>query len=258
MTYPERVSFFSLQQFRILIASPPIAVLLMAQNPYLPSVVSSTIIALCIALLQTLRSSKPALTTALDETRRSTERLLNESDQGHTRTPGNAALSNDSVNVRSEVPTDTASELNESATKALVSFSLHHLKQTVVGSRHELILGFCYLGFYLKSVAMANEAFVFQYLSERFNWLLRETTILHFALSFGAVLSTLVIGPLVSSRLTHRGLPTRTIDLGIISASLAVLTVCFIIAWQTESSTISILCMWAYCNFHGSMISNSI
>jgi len=70
---------------------------------------------------------------------------------------------------------------------------------------------------------MASEAFIFQYLSEKFGWPLHDTTILRFTLSLGAVLTKLVISPLASSMIARRGVAASTINLGIIYTSLTIL-----------------------------------
>ena len=228
------------------LVSPPIASLLMAQVLYLPSLVSSVLIVLCIVLLRKVENPAEALDTPSNETYQSSEPLLRDISQLHTARSLDHATSVDPVDIGGDVlaaPTDSTSRPNISVTETLFSRTLHRFRNIVSCLHREPVLGFCYLAFYLKSVAMASEAFVFQYLSERFGWPLQETTVLRFALSIGAVLATLVVGPLVSSRLARKGVPTPTIDLGIIWVSLFTLTICFVVAWQADSSTIFILCM---------------
>ena len=237
------------------LVSSPIATLLMEQNLYLPSVVSSIIVSLCIVLLRKVKEPIQAPNIMSYETRQSSEPLLNDDDQFQIMRGSNSAPSvNYPVEARSDSPLDPSGSTSgdrSPVTKASVSPTLHHFKKIITYIRHKPVFGFCYLAFYLKSVAMASEAFVFQYFSERFGWPLPETTILRFALSSGAVLATLMIGPLVSSELARRAVPTPTIDLGIICVSLSALTICFVVAWRADSSTMFILCMCAQCISHG-------
>lgn len=226
------------------LVTPPIATLLMAQNLYLPSVVSIVIIVLCFILSRKVADSEQALKTTSNETHQSSESLLNDNNRLNTRSLDYAPLPDDPADPRGDVPADPTDSTTQdiSVTEASVSRALHRFRKIIAHLHREPVLSFCYLAFYLKSVAMASEAFVFQYFSEKFGWPLQETTILRFALSFGAVVATLVIGPLVSSRLALRGVPTPTIDLGIVCISLLALTICFTIAWRADSSTIFILC----------------
>ncbi|KUJ07817.1 uncharacterized protein LY89DRAFT_691507 [Mollisia scopiformis] len=78
---------------------------------------------------------------------------------------------------------------------------------------------------------MAREIFVFQYLSEKFHWALKDTTVLRLALSLGAVLTTLLLRPVATAMLIRQSVATTTIDLGTIRISLLVLVVCFVVAW---------------------------
>jgi hypothetical protein len=226
--------------------SPPITTVLMARNIYLPSVVSSVIVVFCAVLLRIVRNIGHAYKTPSSETCQSSEPLLNDSHQSYaTTSSGNQSSSESSVDIRDEVPTEATSSVHRAdllSINALLPRTLHHCKNIAAWLHREPLLTFGALAFFLKSNAMASEAFVFQYLSEKFGWPLRETTILRFALSLGAVITTLVIGPIVISVLARRGVPTATIDLGIILISLFVLTACFIVAWRADSSTVFILC----------------
>ena len=229
------------------LVSPPIALLLMARNLYLPSLVSSALTVLCIVLIRRVENPAEALETTSNETYQPSEPLLRENAQLQiTRGRDRAPSVDDIVDTRGDEPADPVDSTSRPdilVTETLLSRSLRRLRN-IVGTLHsEPIVGFCYVAFYLKSVAMASETFVFQYLSEKFGWPLKETTILRFALSIGAILATLVIGPLVSSRLSRRGVPIPMIDMGIIYVSLFTLTVCFVVAWRAESSIIFILCM---------------
>ena len=229
------------------IVSPFFATLLMSRNPYLPSVVSSFIIVFCIILLQNVKSPGQAPPITSHEAYDSTDSLINHDDQHNTTNDaGDASSSESPVASSSDIsacPTDSPPPANVLVTQTLISQFLHRIGATLTFINQNPILSFCYLAFYLKSVAMASEAFVFQYLSEKFGWLLQDTTILRFALSFGAVLSTLVIGPLISSSLARRGVSTPKIDVGIICSSLLLLTACFMVAWRAETSAGFVLCL---------------
>lgn len=208
--------------------SPPIATALMKQDLFLPSLAASVVLLICIAIL---------------------------ADKGLLSPQGEPLLGTN--NTRSHVASATATrpgffpshsedeglpDTNPVCQGAFFAQPARRLRGVTSFLYREPILGLCFFAFFLKSNAMASEGFVFQYLSEKFGWPLRDTTILRFALSFGAVISTLIIGPLVSSTLTRRATQPATINLIMIHSSLLLLVVCFIVAWQARSSAIFILC----------------
>ena len=218
----------------------------MTKNLYLPSIVSAAVVSLCIMLLQGFRKQKGARQTNSDVNEQSDEPLLHDNGSPHDTTHTNFSFPSDV----STDPTDHSSpscahpktQASSSINKTVFYQSFNQLRKVYGLIFPHSGLGFYYLAFFLKSNAMASESFVFQYLSERFRWPLSQTTVLRFALSFGAVLTTLILAPCLSSRLIRRGVSVTTVDLSIVYASLLILTICFIIAWQARSSVVFILC----------------
>ncbi|KAL2680345.1 hypothetical protein Neosp_007942 [[Neocosmospora] mangrovei] len=227
--------------------SPPIARALMKANIYIPSLVSSAIILLCILLLRFIRNPREVTPPETGAGNQSTEPLLTQREPAY-----GATASSDLSAPQRPLPSEESSATpnsgvvdNENETRKLqflLPLILRRLKSDTFSLHRDSVLNVCYLAFFLKSNAMASEAFVFQYLSERFDWPLRDTTILRFALSFGAVITTLILGPLATLIFTARGVPAPTINLVIIRLSILVLVVCFIAAWRVSSSTAFILC----------------
>ena len=101
---------------------------------------------------------------------------------------------------------------------------------------------FCFSTFFIKSVGMASEGFVFQYASEKFGWTLQKTTWLRTALASGAVSATLIGWPLATGVLSRMGILASRLDLLIIRVSLLLLTVFFTMAWLSVSGFQLALC----------------
>lgn len=153
--------------------SPPIATALMVQNLYLPSIVLSVILVLCILLIRNVKNPEQARKTTPNETNQSREPLLNDNREFHAAIHSGDSLSpGDSPDSSRDVQAEATSLIfrrNMSVTKSLLSQILYFKKISRYLGRNRTF-SFCCLAFYLKSNAMASEAFVFQYLSEKF-WL---------------------------------------------------------------------------------------
>ncbi|UPK93467.1 hypothetical protein LCI18_004402 [Fusarium solani-melongenae] len=228
--------------------SPPIARALMKANIYIPSLVSSSIILLCILLLRFIRNPIEATVPERSVANQSTEPLLAQPEPAYGATDSSDPSASQRPLATEENSTISNSRVanggNETwKLQSLAHLILRRLKSDTFSLHRDLVLNICHVAFFLKSNAMASEAFVFQYLSERFDWQLRDTTILRFALSFGAVITTLILGPLATLIFTARGVPAPAINLTIIRLSTLVLVVCFIAAWRVSSSTAFILSM---------------
>lgn len=220
--------------------SPPIATVLMARNIYLPSLVSAMIVISCVILSRVVRNPDHVHRNKPTEPDHSREPLLNHrQDRASSDHRSSSESSNDPMPAPATTPSYQAST---APIRALLSRTLHKYKIISTRTHRSPLLAFGALAFFLKSNAMASETFVFQYLSEKFHWALKDTTILRLALSLGAVLTTLLLGPLATATLVRKGVATMTIDLGIIHISLLVLVVCFVTAWQADSDKIFILC----------------
>ncbi|KEY64049.1 Sat21 [Stachybotrys chartarum IBT 7711] len=206
------------------VASPALATKLMEQNLFLPSLVSMAIVVICVALLQMSDVGREtAASKVVGSTSDQTEPFLRSSSNS-SQESGTAAPAIDPEQARGP---------------------FRQLKNIICWVHREPVLFICYLCFFLKSNAMASEAFIFQYLSEKFGWPLRETTVMRLALSSGAVISTLIICPLANATLHNRGVASARINIGAVHASSIVLVASFIMAWQASSSTAFIFSMLA-------------
>ncbi|KAJ4292766.1 hypothetical protein N0V90_009429 [Kalmusia sp. IMI 367209] len=204
---------------------------------------SGVVVVFCLVLLKLVKDPRtPQKTTSTNADERMTEPLLSDEHQNATPTILDLPLQlHQPTSEACQTPTDSTP-----SPQGLIHRITHHLIALTTQLHRTPILAFTLTAFFLKSNAMASESFTFQYLSERFSWPLHKTTILRFALSLGAVLVTLLIGPLVSATLVRKGVSPPRIDLGIARISLLVLTVCFVVAWRARSSAVFILCMSAF------------
>lgn len=232
------------------LASPPLASILMAHNLYLPSLVSCGLVILCILILCSTRlpSRLSGTSTGSSEPNESNERrpLFDEQSTSPT-TAHTVGEPNPVTHSYDSISDDSVRRLPAEEERSSQETCIRIFGSQSVGtslSLREPVIAFCYVGFLLKSIAMASEAFVFQYLSERFNWPLRSATVLRFALSFGAVITTLFLAPLSSSALVERGIAPFTVDRSIVRLSLFALSLCFIVAWRAASSTTFIICAY--------------
>ena len=94
---------------------------------------------------------------------------------------------------------------------------------------------FCLATFFVKRIAFASEAFVFQYASEKFLWPLHRTTYLRVATASGAIFATLVACPLSLSILAGRGFAAPKLDLNAVRISLMIVLVSFFCAWKADT-----------------------
>ncbi|KAI1127103.1 major facilitator superfamily domain-containing protein [Nemania abortiva] len=232
------------------LVSPPIATILMAHNIFLPSLISCLAILTCIILVQFSRTPKHQSNTVNDTYSSEGESLLGENLDGDPAEASSTAFSSHHDN-QMEAEDDVASirylpysQAEGPALSTWVNRVRYVLPKLAFFTSQGMVLPFCYIAFFLKSNAMASETFGPQYLSERFSWPLRNTTIIRFALSLGAVIATGVIGPAVSSLLDRRGVPTLRVNLSIIRVSLLALTAFFVTAWCAEASEVFILSMF--------------
>lgn len=207
---------------------------LMSRNLYLPLLISASPLVLCIVLLCVLRIPTREHFAAQDGLDPCHEPLLN-SENSPPYAGGTLYC------VPHEEIGETGQQENHTA-ESFTSNRYGHLENAAGWLRREPVLAFSYLSFFLKSNAMASESFLFQYLSEVFGWPLQDTTVLRFALSSGAVLMTMFIGPAASYALARRGMPTSTIVMGTIYLSTIALTIFFLVAWRAPSSKVFILC----------------
>ena len=139
-----------------------------------------------------------------------------------------------------DTPLNSGSDPQNCCFQRLVTNQIHRFKARVA-SIWQLARGpstrFCLAAFFVKRIAFSSENFMFQYSSERFDWPLRETTWLRVAAESGAVLVTMIIGPLLSYILVgKRGVPTQKLDLNVIRVSLILLASSFFAAWQATSA----------------------
>ena len=91
---------------------------------------------------------------------------------------------------------------------------------------------FCLAGFLLKRIAFTSEGFIFQYASEKFGWKLRETTWLRVSAAAGAIVTTLIICPLLSWFCKRKRYSTHKLDLWIVRVCLIVLCISFMMAFK--------------------------
>ncbi|KAI0903626.1 major facilitator superfamily domain-containing protein [Ustulina deusta] len=229
--------------------APPIATSLMAQNLFLPSLVSGIIILSCMALAQLLTCSTKQQHSAEGEPEGIEEPLLRSSPNhnyhgttisAHPATPDNQTIPERDTDSGRHVSPHGAENTTISRFMSSVA---HFVELASACTINETTPLFCYAAFFLKSNAMASEAFGAQYLAERFGWDLQNTTIIRFALSLSAVIATVAIGPFVSFLLKRQGASAATISLYIIRVSLLVLTAFFLVAWRAESSKLFIVSM---------------
>ncbi|KAI0399865.1 major facilitator superfamily domain-containing protein [Xylaria palmicola] len=223
---------------------PPIATSLMRRGLFLPSLVSGVIILSCLVLTQFVKNASKKQHIAESEPGGIREPLLrnppDHSYDGTNVTPDNQSIADSDDHAGGRI------SLSKSRSSAVSRFVLWvGLAGTYMNSETTPL--FCYTAFFLKSNAMASEAFGPQYLAERFAWDLQNTTIIRFTLSLGAVIATVAIGPFLGFLLKRQGASTSTINLYIIQASLLALTAFFLVAWRADSSQLFIICMWFTC-----------
>ena len=95
---------------------------------------------------------------------------------------------------------------------------------------------FCLAAFLLKRIAFTSEGFIFQYTSEKFGWKLEDTTWLRIAAGIGAVITTMMICPLLTFFCARRGYNTHNLDLWIIRTCLMVLCASFLLAFEAPTA----------------------
>ena len=96
---------------------------------------------------------------------------------------------------------------------------------------------FCLAGMLFKRIAFASEGFIFQYTSEKFGWKLKETTWLRFSAAIGAIVTTMMVCPLLTQLCKRNGYNTHKLDLWIIRVCLGVLVLSFLIAFEAPSAS---------------------
>ncbi|GAW23526.1 hypothetical protein ANO14919_130860 [Xylariales sp. No.14919] len=230
--------------------APPIATGLMKQNLFLPSFVSGIIIISCVALAQLVKNAGKQQHLTEGEPVGVEEPLLGDSPSHNNyhgtqtlippATPSNQAEDETDANSGRTISTP---EAENSVVYRFMSSTTHLIELAGSYVTSETTPLFCYAAFFLKSNAMASEAFGAQYLAERFGWDLQNTTIIRFALSLGAVIATVAVGPFASFLLKRRGASAASINIYIVRVSLLVLTVFFLVAWRAESSKLFIISM---------------
>ena len=90
-------------------------------------------------------------------------------------------------------------------------------------------LPFCYTLFFFKPLAMISKAFVYQYASYNFHWILSQTTWLRFSQAGGSTVATIAVLPLLSSILVRRGLRAQILDINVIRISLLIAAIGFVL-----------------------------
>ena len=95
---------------------------------------------------------------------------------------------------------------------------------------------FCLACFLFKRIAFTSEGFIFQYTSEKFGWKLRETTWLRISAAIGAIVTTMIICPTLSTVCKRKGFNTHKLDLWIIRVCLIVLCAAFMMAFEAPSA----------------------
>ena len=109
----------------------------------------------------------------------------------------------------------------------------HTLLSRLFSSR---IAAFCLAGFLFKRIAFTSEGFIFQYTSEKFGWRLRDTTWLRITAGVGAVVTTMMICPLLTVFCKRKNYDTHKLDLWIVRVCLIVLCVSFMTAFKASKA----------------------
>lgn len=94
---------------------------------------------------------------------------------------------------------------------------------------------FCLAVFFFKRVAFTSEGFMFQYVSERFNWALQKTSWLRVANASGAIFATMIAWPLVTSLFVNKGTVAHRVDLNSVRLSLGIVSLSFFCAWEART-----------------------
>ena len=95
---------------------------------------------------------------------------------------------------------------------------------------------FCLVAFLVKRIAFTSEGFIFQYASEKFRWKLADTTWFRVSAAAGAILTTMVICPLLTNLARSRNYSTHLLDFWIVRTCLVVLFVSFLTAFEAEAA----------------------
>jgi hypothetical protein len=133
------------------------------------------------------------------------------------------------------------SPANKTTVKGAWSRALESISNASVLFEHPASK-FCSIAYFLKRIAFASEAFMFQYASEKFLWALYQTTWLRVAQACGAVTVTLIVYPLLTLYLSRRGVASRITDLSLIRSSLLILMLSFFFAWKSPSAILFAVC----------------
>lgn len=108
------------------------------------------------------------------------------------------------------------------------------LRRSPLLRRTLLIIYFCFL---LKKMSFISLGFIYQYVSEKFRWPLRDTVHLQLTRAIGMITSTVVAIPLLSSIIIAKKIlrPERW-DHGLVVGSAFILAVSYAEVWAVEST----------------------
>jgi hypothetical protein len=102
----------------------------------------------------------------------------------------------------------------------------------------------CLIAFLVKRIAFTSEGFIFQYASEKFRWKLADTTWFRVSAAIGAILTTMLICPMLTIFARSRNYNTHLLDFWIVRTSLIVLFFSFFTAFEATSGAWLLVAMF--------------
>lgn len=100
---------------------------------------------------------------------------------------------------------------------------------------------FCLATFFFKRVAFTSEGFMFQYVSEKFDWPFQRTSWLRAANACGAIFATMIAWPLLSSLSVRKGTVAHRVDINSVRLSLGIVCLSFFSAWKARTGLLFLL-----------------
>ena len=216
--------------------APPIAATLMSRSLYTPFLVAIIIQGSCLLLIHFFWYPVPPMQAHMVFGEDYDPTLLGESDNLSTAHAGTTPID----------PTESSinNQMHQTPLRRWWEHPFHTIIEASAVFNHPTAR-FCLTAYFCKRIGFAAEAFMFQYVSEKFHWPLQQTTWLRVADAGGAITATFIICPVITSYLSGRGIPSCITDLGMIRSALLIPMISFFLAWEAPSAILFGLCMSA-------------
>lgn len=176
--------------------APRISAVIMSRSLYAPFLVAITVDSFCLVLINFIPFSIPST--------RSCFALVEDQDSTSFQDPDDLSPTTAHAEMALIAQSPVPSPANKTTVKSAWSRALESISNASVLFEHPASK-FCSIAYFLKRIAFASEAFMFQYASEKFLWALYQTTWLRVAQACGAVAVTLIVYPLLTLYLSRRG-----------------------------------------------------